>query len=290
MYEQFTIPGRVAVVEHDGAQFLTVKNQLAEAEICLAGAHVTKFRPAGQEELLWMSPLTGYGVGKKIRGGVPICWPWFSKNTENPDLPMHGFIRTMLWRLDGVKELPDGSTEAVLSIRDSEESRALWNHKFQLFLTVNIGSALTLKLKTVNTGDQPFTIGQALHTYFRVGDIAAVSIDGFDGKSCLNKVGNDFTQHGPIVIDKEVDEVFHDVPDGSVIHDTSLKRDIVITKGNSRTSVVWNPWIAKSKSMADFPDDGYLTMVCVETTNALEDVRVVQPGETLEMTTAYALR
>ena len=271
------------LINHHGVPAVKIANSSATAIVTLLGAHVVSYRPTGEQEVLFMSEGSAFREGVAIRGGIPVCWPWFSKNPDNESLPMHGFARLFTWNLDSVEEPTPKQTILRLSLRDSVATRAIWNHGFLAELVITVGDELRLELTSHNLDAQELTISQAFHTYFSVADIHQVSIDGFDGKSCLNKVGEDFTQQGPIRITSEFDAVFQNVDGTSVIHDPAGQRSIVIEKSGSNSGVVWNPWIAKSQRMADFPDDGWKTMVCVETTNAREDSRRLLPNATTEM-------
>ncbi len=288
----FALDGHASVIDYHGLPAVQVENTAATAVISFLGAHVCSYIPAGQKEMLYLSPKSLFEVGQPIRGGVPICWPWFSKNADDESLPMHGIGRLMLWNLDSIAAADAATTVVTMSLDDTPESRTLWNHKFHAVVTLKIGRKLELSIKTTNTGSEPFPLSQAVHTYYRIGDITKISIDGFDGKSCLNKAvgGSDFTQHGPIRISAEFDSVWHDVSGTAVLHDEAEDRTVVIEKTNSNTGVVWNPWIDKCKALVDFPDDAYLTFVCIEATNALEDTRICAPGETFELTNTFYLK
>jgi len=289
--KQFGLVGRVQIQAGEGnLPFIHIVNNSAKASICLLGGHVTSYIPNGQEDLLWMSSKSAFEVGKPIRGGIPVCWPWFGKNTENPDAPMHGLARIMMWEVNDIRELTPEQTEVILLLKDSPETHKFWDFKFELELKILIGETLTLTLTTINCDEEDFTISEALHSYFNISDIQSITILGFDEKPYLSKVGEPKAgvNHGPIYITKETDHVFQDIQDDAVIADPKFARTIVVSKYNSNSSVVWNPWIAKSQKMADFPDDGYKTMVCVETTNALEDARTVNAGEAFSLSTTIS--
>lgn len=290
--EKFGISGRISIEEGQGGlPVVCLKGTYSTAKVCLLGAHVMSWCPAGGQDALWMSDKSLFTVGKAIRGGIPVCWPWFSKHPTNESFPMHGFARIMMWELANVSAEAE-DTVAVFELETSEESLKMFPGKFRLRLTVRAGKELTLQLKTINVGEEAFTITQALHTYYNVGDITKVTIEGFDGLTCLDKVNNGVlkVRHDPFVIDCNVDEVYGDAPGAAVIHDAALDRDINISKEGSGSAVVWNPWIEKSISMADFPDDGYKTMLCVETANVADDKRTIQPGMEHSLTMKVRVR
>ncbi|QDV55682.1 D-hexose-6-phosphate mutarotase [Rosistilla oblonga] len=250
----------------------------ATAEIYLHGAHVSSFHRHGWGEMLWMSDESNFRTDRPIRGGVPICWPWFGQ--PQPELPQHGFARTSQWEVIETKAHADPSLEIALRLTDSEATRQLWPHPFELTMRVIVGRDLTMQLSCLNTGEEPLDAEAALHTYFHVQDIDAVRVAGLDGRSYIDKLDamQGKPQAGELTIDREVDRIYLETPDAVTIHDGAERR-IEIQKSGSLSTVVWNPWIDKSAAMADFPNDGYRTMVCVETTNAADDVRTIQPGE-----------
>ena len=281
--DQFAIDGVVKIETGEGGlPKLVLTGEHGAAEIYLHGAHVTSFTPGGQPPMLWMSHQSNFSQEKAIRGGVPICWPWFGKPDDRPDGPQHGFARTSQWQLVATKLNDDGTVSVQLQLTDSEQTHAIWPHAFELTMEVIVGKQMTLRLSCRNTGDIPLEAGAALHTYFAVDRIEDVVVSGLAGRSYVDQLdGNAIkTLDGDIVFDRETDLIVIDSDDEVVITEASLDRRIHISKTGSASTVVWNPWIEKSKKMSDFPDDGYKTMLCIETTNAATDVRTVGPGET----------
>jgi len=264
-----------------------INNGLASAEVYLQGAHITAFQPRGSEPVLWMSSLAQFQRNKAIRGGVPVIWPWFGPHAIDKHKPQHGFARTMEWQVSTTKTLPDGSTLLQLQLNDTSATRALWPHAFELNLTITVGTELTIELTSRNTGEKTFTAGGALHSYFAVGDVKKIHIDGLLGRHYIDQLdGNRIKQQNDAVyIREEVDRIYFDTEDTCTegicaIFDAQLLRQIYIKRSGSHTTVVWNPWENKAKAMADFPDGGYRQMVCIETANAVDDVRHLAPGET----------
>lgn len=272
-----------------GLPTVFVENAAATAEITLLGAHIVSFIPKGGKDLMWMSSDTVYAEGSALRGGVPICWPWFGKK----DGISHGIVRRYNWRLIGAEDVAANKSIVRFAIDDSEESRAVWNYKFHLEMLFTIADTLSMELTTTNTDDKPFEIGEALHTYFNIGAISAVKVNGFENKTYLDKAagatGDGKVPNGPIVVTSEVDRVFQNAPGPFEIVDDSFKRSIKITTANSNSAVVWNPWIEKSLTMSDYQNDGYLTMICVETCNCMEDSRTIQPGASHTLKATYTI-
>ena len=266
---------------------LNVKNSAGSARISLYGGHVLTYAPAGERPVLWMSSKSNYEIGKAIRGGVPVCWPWFGPS-EQPGLPAHGFARTAMWEFSTARKLAGDATQIVLSLDDSQCDPALCTIKFHLELSVTVGKILEIELRAVNTGKSTEKYQAALHTYFDVSEAEKVSIHGLDKLHYTDKApgfaGNQAIQNGDLEIDREIDRVFCPAPGGVTISDPVFRRSIRVEKCGSRSTVIWNPWIAKSQAMADFGDNEYHRMLCVECANVFEDTRTVQPGEMTVMT------
>jgi len=280
--DEFAIDGHVSFAEGPGGlPVAEINNRMGSATVCLLGAHVMSFQPNGAEPVLFLSKHARFEVGQPIRGGVPVCWPWFARRPDAPDKPLHGLVRTRLWEVVDVFEGPQGSTELSFAIRDDEETRAEWPHAFELEMTVHVGKRLRVELVTYSNSDEPFTITEALHHYFYVSNTADISIMGLSGAAYLDTTNDPptrETQSGHVKIAGEVDNVYSDTESDLVINDPGLGRRIRIHKEGSRSTVVWNPWIEKSKNMADFGDDEYTHMVCVETANAYETPVTIEPG------------
>ncbi len=268
---------------HDGdggLPFIRIENQAARAKICLLGATVLDYQPLGAEPVLWTSPNSRFEVGTPIRGGIPVCWPWFGQSAT-PGLPAHGFVRTLLWEVSRVEEGSAERTLVELACHESAETLKLWPHEFTLKLRVLVGKELQLELETINRGAQEFGFSAALHTYFAISDIENIQIDGLENTPFLSKVHNfkQFVQAGPIRIDQQVDRVYLDTVAACTIHDSGSKRHILIEKEGSRTTVVWNPWAKLAAEMADLGPEAYRKYVCVETVvGPQEDMKLAAGG------------
>ena len=261
----------------NGFEYVEITNSAASVRIAIQGAHLFHYCRKGQRPLIWLSEKSHMEHGKAIRGGIPVCWPWFGPNPDDPSLPQHGFARTSMWELAGTEE-PDSETSTViLTLCDSGESHLLWPFNFELELEITAGHSLCAALTTKNIDTRPFTITSALHSYFNISDISQAEIHGLEGTACFDKVlQQECRIDHPLRISKEVDRVFQDVRYPLHLQDTD--RTVEIQAQGSRSAVVWNPWKEKCAAMADMPSDGYKTMVCVEVANALNDARTVKPG------------
>jgi glucose-6-phosphate 1-epimerase len=235
------------------------------------------WQPEGQAPVIWTSRAAVYQPGKGVRGGAPVCWPWFGGREGQG---AHGFVRTRMWQ---VRETRLDSAQQVvlrLGIGDDPSTRAIWDHAFDLELIVTVGSTLKMELVTRNTGSTPFSISEGFHTYFRVGDIARTTVAGLDGSEYLDKVSNasGVKQLGPVSFSGETDRVYLNTTASCSIDDPVLRRSIRVAKGNSASTVVWNPWSDKEKTFADMAAGEYTEMLCVETVNAGPVDITVAPG------------
>ena len=286
----FAIPGHLHFeAGKGGLAKAVVDNVYATCELYLHGAHVTSFIPKAGSELLWLSRSARFEKGKAIRGGVPICWPWFGPDPEEKGRTQHGLVRDREWTLFGTSVNGRGETVMRLGLQDSDATAALWPHAFLLEYAVTVGEGLTLELTTRNEGETPMRISQALHTYLRVDDIEKVLIEGLEGCTYIDKVRLEArdVQDGPLSITAETDRIYEDVSPSCLLRDGG--RSVTVSKSGSGSSVLWNPWAEKAGAMADFDDDGYRKMVCIETANAASDARTIAPGQSHTLRQTIAL-
>jgi len=276
---------------HSGLIIANINNSHASASIALQGAQLMAWRPAGEKSPIWLSPDTTLAPGKSIRGGVPICWPWFGAHQTQADFPAHGFARTVQWQVIDTKQLPNGDTQITLQLDADNIPQQLWPHATTAQCQVTIGKTLEIALTTFNNSQDDITISEALHTYFAVSDVRNISISGLDGCQYLDKVAamQQKEQSGDITFASEVDRVYIDTEADCVIRDPALSRQVRIGKTGSRSTVVWNPWIEKSLQMGDMREDGYLKMVCVESANAANNQVTIAAGEQHQLTVSYQL-
>jgi len=293
--ERFGITGQVEFVQGQGDMpVVVIANDLAQASIALQGAHVLDFQTAGESPLIWMSEDVVHAPGKSLRGGIPICWPWFGPHTADESMPAHGFARTNNWKPITSKANNDGSTLVTFELIQKEKTKALCSHPLNVQLHVTVGAHLHLALETTNLGDTPFTLGQALHTYFQVGDVRETSIEGFDGGEYIDKVksagdyGVHKIQQGVIKVESEVDRIYLNSGNRCEIVDPVMQRKIIISSEGSASTVIWNPWIDIANQMGDLGLDGYLNMLCVETSNAADDVIELAAGATHRLVADYS--
>jgi glucose-6-phosphate 1-epimerase len=277
----FSIPHQISFVPSPGAHLALARidNVHASALIALQGAQLLSHRPKGEAPLVWLSEAANYIPGKSVRGGIPVCWPWFGPHPDDPSKATHGFARNVSWNVVETRALEDGATFIALKLTDSPRTQEIWPHAFELRLEATIGRELALELVTHNNGTETFHIGEALHTYFHVGGIDNVRVLGLEGRAYIDKVdgGARKTQAGPVVCEGEVDRIFLDVGPECLIEDTALQRRIRLVQSGSRATVVWNPWREKAERLGDMGEEGYRSMICVETANAADFIVTVPP-------------
>ena len=282
LQSQFGIAGAARFERGEGGLVrLALNTPQAEAHVYLHGAHVSHFQPADGAAVLFMSDRSRFEPGEPIRGGVPVCFPWFGVRADAPDAPGHGFARHQLWEVESVEQTADGSVRAALRLESSDRTRALWPYEFRLRHVVTVGQTLTMTLETTNTSDQLFKFEQALHTYFAVGDVRRTAVHGLGQTEYLDKVdGQQPRRQGdaPLRIRSETDRVYIATRAACVLEDEAGGRQITIAKSGSNCTVVWNPWIDKAQRMGDFGDDEWARMLCIETCNVADHAVTLNAG------------
>ncbi|MDJ1183918.1 D-hexose-6-phosphate mutarotase [Roseofilum casamattae] len=274
-----------------GLPIIAIANSKAKATISIYGGQVLSFQPSNAaEDVLFVSEKAYYQEGKAIKGGAPVCWPWFGPDPEGLGRPSHGFMRNRLWSVLGTETTANGDTLVKLGLTDTVETREIWPHNYELSIEFLVGETLVISSITKNTGSEPYSITQALHTYFTVGNINAIQVLGLDGANYIDKVDEmtEKQQDGAVTIAGEVDRIYATVSDKLTINDPSLSRQIQLTATGSKSAVVWNPWAEKAAKMGDLDDLEYLKFVCVETTNAGDDIVEIAPGSTHQLTVKIA--
>jgi len=289
--ETLGIAGKVVFSSGKGDMpVVEIRNELAQASIALQGAHVLGFQATGQKPLIWMSDDAVFAPGKSLRGGVPICWPWFGPHASDSSLPGHGPARTVDWEPVAVHTGDDGGTQLSFELVQTDKIRRQISHPLSVQLHVTVGSSLRLELETTNLGAEPLTLGEAFHTYFQVADVRQARIEGLDGCEYIDKVdgGHIRQQQGAVGIDAETDRIYLGTGNRCRIIDPVMGRSIEINSEGSASVVVWNPWIETAAKMGDLGEDGYLNMLCVETTNAADDAVQLAAGATHHLVAHYS--
>lgn len=261
-------------------QLIEIKNELGSAIVSLMGAHVISYQKANSEDILWMSDKSYMEYGKPIRGGIPVCWPWFGPHPDaERKLPSHGLGRIAIWDVKEKTECPDGSSKLVMTLSGSrlpDEFSAL-----DAEIEIIVDSSLKINLKTTNNGEKDYALTEALHTYFNVADCTKLHVEGLKNTAYIDKVdgGIEKMQTENVRIGEEVDRIYMNTVAACTLVDEVTNRKVEISKKGSTSTVVWNPWVKKSIAMPDFGDEEYHTMICVETVNAGKDVITLKKGE-----------
>ena len=272
------LPDSLRWTRIDQLDVLTLDAPFGHARIAAQGAHLLDWTPAGASPVLWLSEAATFRTGKAIRGGVPLCWPWFGPNADTTK-PAHGFARTQVWSLTRA-EVGEQSATLVWELTDNDATRALWPHPFRLRYTMTIGRSLTLALDMTHLGDTPTAFGYALHSYFAVEDVEAARIDGLDGRRCLDKLsGADFIHTGPVHLTDATDRVYLDAPGPFHLSRGGSLPAVHIDSQGCPSAIVWNPWQATAAGMADMRGDGWRRMLCLENGAVLDDAITLAPGQ-----------
>ena len=287
-FRTFEIPGRIAFAGgHGGLPKIAITTARSTAEIYLHGAHVTGFQKKGEPPLLFLSHRSQFVAGKPIRGGVPICFPWFGPREGDV---MHGFARITEWELIETVAASDG--EVTLRFRlPPPAPGAVWP-PFKTEFAVTVTDQLTLELATTNQSpDRNFDFENCLHTYFAVGDIAQVSLTGLKGAHYLDKTqngGRKLETAEAVRMVAETNRVYPDAPGRVEIQDAKFCRTIRVDKNNSASTVVWNPWT--TQLMPDFDPAEHRQMVCVESGNVSQNKITLAPGATTALKVVLSSR
>lgn len=290
-FQRLAIPGRVEIVSgHGGLPLVKITTPWSTAEIYPHGAHIAGFQKNGEPPLIFMSAKSYFALGKPIRGGVPICYPWFGNRDGEPS---HGFARLTEWQLVKTSAAPDGAVTVTLAL-PGITGKSAWNSLRTEFV-VTVSDTLTMELITSSEScDGTIELEECLHTYFHVGDISAVTLTGLEDAGFL-----DFAhgangapkpaEHAPIKIWQETNRSYIDTTSTVEIRDEKLKRVIRVEKANSKSTVVWNPWTTQ-KMPEDWGANEHLNMVCVESGNVKQNKILLAPGKTTSLKVVLSSR
>lgn len=267
--------------KQDQLEYIEVENSVASAKIALQGAHIFDYRVKEKGSVLFLSDTSAFKEGKAIRGGIPVCWPWFGAHEEDSTLPNHGFARTSVWTHTATQELSASETKVTLKLQTTPETLKLWPYNFRLTLDIYVGERLRLELTSDNIDTKPMKITSALHTYLKVDNIYETRVGGLEGATFFDKTKNAFdTQKGDIDFTRELDRIYQNVQNDVVVKSTKVKHTVE-TQG-SQTIVVWNPADALASKMADLSN--HTQMLCVESANVLDDKVTLEAGESHTLT------
>ena len=290
LYRQFgDIPG-ITIELHKELLAVRVDNDRASATVFLQGAQLAEYRRRDEQPIIWCSPLCDYRSGTPLRGGIPVCWPWFGDPGRNPepvrqplaglDLSAHGLVRNRPWQLQDVRHPAPDYTVLTLVLELAQDAEPAWPHATRLTMTIGVGEQLSVDLEVLNNSDRAVAFSSALHSYFAVSDIDRVCIDGLEGLEyidCLDDWSSQ-QQQGSLTFDREVDRIYHGTDKPITLVDRGWQRVIEVIPAGSNSAVIWNPWIEKSRRLSQFADDAYRSTLCIETANADRDYIHLDPA------------
>lgn len=274
-----------------GFPVIDVQTPVSSATVALHGAQVLRWAPTDHPPVLYVSPKARMVPGTALRGGIPICWPWFGNHPVDPGKPAHGFARTRFW------ELVSGGLEGkvatlVFKLFPDEETKALFPYDFELTATIRVADKLRVKLNMKNTGEKSYQVSSALHTYLSLGDIERIQLEGVKGSHYVDQLSDDkepIYQEKNLQIKGEVDRIYQSMS-SVLIRDLDRFRSVFVDKAGSRSTVIWNPWKEKCQQIVDLPDKAYKEFVCVECANAGTDKPTLRPNGSHNLETVIGLR
>jgi glucose-6-phosphate 1-epimerase len=279
---------------------IKIEHPLFTATLLLQGAQLIEFTPIDRtNNLLWLSDTVEYTKGKPLRGGIPICWPWFGNLAQNPEVRQdqiqkpadaHGFVRSLPWQVVSINE-SSHQVDIVLALTSDEKSKALWPFEFTLEAHFSFSKKLKVELTTTNTGSKAFAISQALHTYLPTTDIAKTYIHNAHNARYIDALDNwkEKKQIGRIGFSEETDRLYFFTTKANTVPHYELrvespKQQLLLKNTQSQSAVIWNPWINKSKQLSQFQPEDYQRMLCIETANVMGDHKVLAPNQKQRLT------
>ncbi len=279
----------VTIVEVDQVKIVRIIHDKATAGISLHGGHVVSYAPAGQTDLIWMSDKAIFDGKAALRGGIPVCWPWFGRIAA----PAHGFARTTEWELVEHRENEHGVI-VELALFPTEETHQIWPHLFDVRLIVEVSDELKVTLKVLNIDDKAWTFSGALHTYLNVGDILQTQTTGMGSEYIDGLKEGNVCQGGDVLqLNDAIDRVYTQPEAQILVEDPVLERTLCIENQGHNSAVLWNPWATGAQAMGDMQDNGYQSMLCVESAlhaSSLDQGKTLQPGESSELITVVSAK
>ncbi|MFT5543896.1 MAG: glucose-6-phosphate 1-epimerase [Glaciecola sp.] len=256
--------------KRDKIQTLRINNKHCDAEIAMFGAHLLSFSPKSDGiERIWLSELACFDKSKAIRGGVPICWPWFadlypkSAQSNITNFPAHGFVRDQDWHIVDIQENENATT---LILSPNELGLFQYPSLFSVMLQVTFAQQCTITLISKNDSKHTVDFTAALHTYFTVSNIKQTEIKGVEG-SFIDKTqsGKNLQLSLPYLVMAETDRIHSQDNTNNFKHITIVAATTTtIVQSGHDSVVIWNPWKEKSRIMSDIQNEGYQSMLCVE--------------------------
>lgn len=264
-------------------EVLVITNSLCQAVVACQGAQVLLYQQKQKLPLLWLSKFNQFKAGKAIRGGIPLCFPWFGAHPENTALPSHGFARNLLWQLEEAEQNIHGHMLRFV-LNDNAMTRSIWNYAFKTRLEIQFGSQLEINLQVINTDSQPFEFSFAWHSYFEIKDITQTQVHGLENIPFLDQLlpeaGYSHVETQPIYFSSETDRIYQQAC-GHYQIISDQQSPIYINASNCSSVVVWNPWAEKANRLGDMPENSWKNMLCVECGQIGKENVYLEAGQTV---------
>jgi glucose-6-phosphate 1-epimerase len=286
---RFGIAGKARVISGNGGlPKVVVSTANARGEMYFHGAHVTSWAPRDADEVFFLSPNSFWQDGHAIRGGVPVSFPWFGDKADDSTAPAHGFVRLSAWQLESIELVGDDVAVSMFT-ESGEETRRWWPVDFRLLCQATFGIQLKIELAVTNTGVGSFSFEEALHSYFRVGNVETVSVQGLDSTRYIDKTNRriEMEKRGELRVTSETDSVYLNTNHELKLMDPTLKRQLTVHKENSQTTVVWNPWAEKSQTLSDLGRAQWKNFICIESSNVDPYVVHLDSGQRHTLATRF---
>lgn len=262
-------------LEKDFGKTFCLENEYWQVEICAYGGQILKARHrAFADDVIFLGKKAAAGDGRSIRGGVPVCWPWFGASAVD-GRPIQGFARTAVWQLEKIEK------EFIrLQLPVSAVPPEWVDFSFELFAEIRIGEELENTLVMKNTGSVPVPVSCALHTYFSVSDCEKIQLEGLEGTPFTVKGGPEQPgESAPLQINGEICRLYLPQTAPVVISDPVRRRKITVSKENSSSTLVWNPGAERCRQIGDLMPEEFHDFVCVECNRAGTDTLCLLPGK-----------
>ncbi len=288
---RFGIPSVAEVCEGNGGlPRVQITSALGGGEMYLHGAQVTSWKPAGHAEALFVSTKSRWQEGQAIRGGIPICFPWFRAKGNDRQAPAHGFVRTKTWQIESIVQ-NEGSVSVSMFTESDEQTRRWWPGEFRLIHRVTFGSELKLELICRNTGATPLRFEEALHTYNQVTNVEQVRLLGLNAVHFLDNTDSnkEKMQVDDLALASQTDSAYMNTDSAIDLLNPKMRRQIRLQKENSLTTVVWNPWREGAAGLRDLGDGEWKQFLCVEASNILGSSVNLDPGQEHKMTAVLSV-
>lgn len=260
---------------------IMIRTAKCEAEVSLYGAQLLNWTPAGHMPVIFTSPKIVYQKGKALRGGIPLCWPWFGKHPEDSGKPSHGVARISTWQVAKTEELEDGTVRLLLALPPADDTLPSGA------VMMEIGEELIISLLTMDV-KVPTKYSAAMHTYFAVSDYEQVAVTGLE-ELAFTEFADDAIPHceDPLLPAGHIDRIYHPVPEQQEIsiHDPNWNRSIRISRAGSASCIVWNPGEQLAAGMGDLGAEASRGFLAVETGVVPAENILLRYGETHELTT-----